>query len=153
MLITGDYHFSFALEPRSIVINQSGAPIKIEKFEAKIIGEDNNAQIKTKIRFKNYDNKKTVVAFRVNFVGLDVFDEFLTYKNLITIANVQPGKRWRSEWTLNVLDAASYLTGAVFVDKIRFDDDTFWDYDETVLIQEMKKIQEDFDLIKLQEMK
>lgn len=156
----------FAYE--NIEINQSGAPIVIEKvtgaFASSGRGLDcDSCNHQYDLKIKNISDKE-IKGVRIGFVNFDHWNEVLNVLYGTRRRPIRPGKSVGDAWHFPASSESKgntvlidrdhrypIFTSVAFVDKIRFDDGTFWYHDENFVIQELKKIQEDFDADKLQE--
>lgn len=141
---------AFALEPQAIIISQEGAPLKIESYSAKYREGSNYSRegIRHEVKYTNVSSK-TIVALRIGLVSFDVWNEFLDKMGGVAIEDLKLGDSKPGVWIASAYADFSFLTGVAYVNKVRFEDGTFWEADLDVVIQELQKIQKDFDVASL----
>lgn len=155
----------FAIEPVSIIVRQVESPIKILDYSAKYpheaFGKPSIDEISHKLEYENIGDK-FIVAIRFKFISFNVFNEYLDSFHVYAIENIATKLEERREkreegytvkvpikkketWGQNCYEDFTFLTGIVFVEKVRFEDGTFWkaNYDE--VMAEVEKIQQNFD--------
>ena len=68
----------------------------------------------------------------------------------ISIEVILPGASDKGTWVARAYADFSFLTGFTYVSKVRFSDGTIWSADLDVIAEEMRKIERDFDVQKLE---
>ena len=89
----------------------------------------------------------------MGFVSFDIWNKYLDVSHGITIENIKPGKSKTAKWTFRASGEFMFFTGIAYVNKVRYEDGTFWYHDPTIVIKELQKVQKDFDVNKLQDEK
>ncbi len=121
------------LDTRSIVIDQPGSPINIVSYESGLArgsrislrGEPPVA-IQHQLRYGNARNE-TIVAVQFGFVSFNVFDEYLSHYAGLAISDLAPATEHEYRWVFEGTADFSFLTGAVFVRKVRFESGEIWE--------------------------
>lgn len=135
------------LKPVSKVVAQPAAPVKITEYSAKY--ERRTTQYTQEgihhfLRFENASGKP-IDAVQFGFVSFDVWNQFLTRMNGLTTDTLLPGKNARGEWVDSAYADFSLLTGVAYVSKVRFGDGEVWAADTREILDELRKIEKDFD--------
>lgn len=139
---------SNAIVEKCIIVKQDDSPIEIQRFSCSY---ENN--INYNLLYQNITDKR-IKAVRFSFVSFNVFNEYLhTIKGLV-IEDIDPNQASKkATYTDNCYGDFSFLTGIVFVDSARFGDDTIWQANKKLILQEIKKIQDNFEPAMLEEKK
>ena len=98
-----------------------------------------------------YQNKgqKEIVALQLGLVSFDVWNEFLDRTNGLETESIPPGKTARGSWVASRYADFSFATGVAFVRRVRFADGEIWTADEREILDELTKIQKNFDAANL----
>ena len=104
--------------------------------------------IRHTVEYKN-NSGKTIVAVQIGLVSFDVWNEFLDRTGGVSLENLDPGESRKGTWVARAYADFSFLTGVAYVSKIRFIDGTIMEADLDAIAQELRKIEEDFDILKL----
>jgi len=146
LLVAGQ---AFAIEPEAKIIAQAGAPLTITSYSAayQMGGRYTTEGIQHNVEYKNTGDKP-VVAVQIGLVSFDVWNEFLDRSGGVSIEEVEPGASMKGTWVARAY-AVSFLTGVAYVSKVRFADGTIWAADLDAVAEELRKIEKDFDVMKL----
>jgi len=147
---------------KGIILTQEGAPVVILKYKPSWAfhpGIEPN-YVQHEVQIKNVSEKK-IVALKFKFMSLNVFNEFLGEMNYINVPDfggVNPGSKAEMDGRQLVDDfpffmcyrAKSFInygTGIAYVSKVRFEDGTIWEADESNISEQLEEIQSSVNLI------
>lgn len=144
----------FAIEPISKVIEQPNAPIKIFSYDAKYDKGTKYTRegIKHAVEYQNVSGRK-IVAVQVGLVSFDIWNEFLDRMGGVSIRDLQPDEKEKGAWIASAYADFTFLTGVSYVSKVRFDNGEIWSADLDTIAEELRKIEEGFDVSVLKEKK
>jgi len=150
----------FAIEPETKIISQPGAPLKIISYEPEIIESDTidllispeywkNEGTYHKVKYQNISNKH-IIAIQVCFVTFNIFNEFSDKRTgIATMDTIAPGSFDCGSWENNKYQDFYFDLSYIYVNKVRFIDGTFWYADLNAIVEELKKIDKEFDISNL----
>jgi hypothetical protein len=138
--------------PKAIIIAQPNSPVGIIGYSARFQGRSTYTSegIAHSLEYRNRGNQK-VVAIRFGLVSFDVFNRFLGKTGGISMDDLVAGKTQKGEWVSSPYADFSFLTGLAYVDLVRLEDGTIWQADEATVLDEIRKIEKDFDVKLLKE--
>lgn len=140
-------------KPVSKIITQPNPQIQIKSYDAqyKEDGATEEGCIYHKIQYISNVNKK-IVALEFGFVSYDIWNEYLGKIGGIVIENIKPRERYPIEtsWAQDCQRDHAFHTGFVYVDKIRFEDGEIWISEKEVVLQELRKFDENFNVERLE---
>lgn len=142
---------SAQLRPATRVVVQPDAPVAITNYTAAY--RERSQYISQGIHHSvKYQNKsdKIVVAIQVGLVSFDVWNEFLERTNGLSTDTIQPGKEDGGTWIASPYHGFSFLTGVAFINRVRFDDGSIWTANHDTILEELRKIEKDFDASRLE---
>jgi hypothetical protein len=150
--IAGGIAVMAAPPPNAIIIAQPNSPVEIIGYTARYQrrGTYTTEGIAHSLEYKSRGTQK-VVAVRFALVSFDVFNRFLGKTGGISMDDVNPSKTQKGEWVSSPHADFSFLTGLAYVDLVRLDDGTIWQADESTVLDEVRKIEKDFDAKLLKE--
>jgi hypothetical protein len=139
-----------ALEPLTRVIAQPGSPVRITAYGAAYQeGAPNSPEgIRHTVAYENAGDR-AMAAVEISLVSFDVWNEFLDRTAGVTLRDLVPGAADKRTWVVHVDADFTFQTGIAFVSRVRFVDGTFWAGDLRAVGTELKKVQKDFDVAKL----
>jgi hypothetical protein len=110
------------------ILDQGEIPVTVRKYEAKPwgTGSDPNDGVRHHFRIRN-DSERVVVAVKVGVLTYDVFNEFQEVAQGIVVRDLLPGARVRDLLRTYHEDPATFLTGLIYVNKVRFQDGEIWE--------------------------
>ena len=151
-LISGGSTIYAAPQPKAIVIGQPNSPVEIIGYTARFQRRSTYTTegIEHSVEYKSRGTQK-VVAIRFGLVSFDVFNRFLGKTGGISMDDLIPAKTQKSEWVSSPYADFSFLTGLAYVDLVRLEDGTIWQADEATVLDEIRKIEKDFDAKLLKE--
>ena len=121
------------LDTRSIVIDQPGSPINIISYESGLARGGRISlrgappvAVQHQLRYGN-PRQETIVAVQFGFVSFNVFDEFLSHHAGLAVADLESATEHEYRWVFEGTADFSFLTGAVFVRKVRFESGAIWE--------------------------
>ena len=138
---------AYAIDPIGIIITQDDSPVTIDAYGCSY-REDTSRTVREGIYHSvNYTNtsNRPIVAVRIAFVSFNVFNTYINRFAGISMDVIVPGNDDRGAWRTNPSGAFSFLTGVAYVSAVRFQDGTIWEADNEVVLEELRKIQDDFD--------
>jgi hypothetical protein len=128
--------------------------------------------VRYELEIQNVSDQK-VVAYRFGLVSFSVFNEYLSLKEGFRIQDVDPGDEDEATWNdygFNDFndserpvpwcdgpsynrrgDTTQFLTGVVYVDRVRFENGDIWLADLQPIGDRLRQIDENFDLTLLTE--
>jgi len=137
---------SAELDTRSIVIEQPGSPIDIVSYESGLARGSRISMrgsppvaIQHQLRYAN-PGTELIVAVQFGFVGFSVFDEFLSHYAGLAVDDLEPAGEDEYRWVFEGTADFSYLTGAVFVRKVRFESDRIWEADMDAVAESLETL-------------
>lgn len=141
-----------APQPKAIIITQPNSPVEVINYTARFQRRSTYSTegISHNLEYKTRGTQK-VVAIRFGLVSFDVFNQFLSKIGGISTDDLVPGKSQKGEWVSSPYADFSFLTGLAYVDMVRLDDGTIWKADEAAVLEEIRKIEKDFDAKLLKE--
>ena len=143
-----------AIERLNKVIDQPNAPLKITSYRARYImaGQYTSERIEHLVEYRNVSERK-IVAVKIGLVSFDVWNEFLDITGGVSIQDLNPNAIDKGIWIGSVYGAFSFLTGVAYIAKVRFDNGEIWSTDLDAIAEEIRKIEEEFDVSKLKRKK
>jgi hypothetical protein len=140
-----------AIKPVTKIVAQPGAPVEISAYTANY--EPRSSQYVTRgihhdLKYTNKSTKE-IAAIQVGLVSFDVWNEYLTRTNGLDSDTLPPGKSSGGSWVASTYADFSFLTGVAYVNRVRFVDGEIWTADQRQILDELKKIQQDFDATNL----
>jgi hypothetical protein len=138
--------------PKMIIISQANSPIQITAYTARYVegSQYSREGIHHNLTYMNRGAQQ-VVAIRFGLVTFDVFNQFLGKTGGISMDDLQIGKSEKGSWINSPYGDFSFNTGLAYVDMVRFADGTIWKADEATVLDEIRKIEKDFDAKLLRE--
>lgn len=138
--------------PKAIIISQPNSPVEIVGYTARFQRRSTYTTegIAHSLEYRSRGTQK-VVAIRFGLVAFDVFNRFLGKTGGISMDDLLPAKNQKSEWVSSPYADFSFLTGLAYVDLVRLEDGTIWQADEATVLDEIRKIEKDFDAKLLKE--
>ena len=134
------------LDTRSIVIEQPGSPINVVSYESGLARGSRISMrgsppvaIEHQLRYAN-PGSETIVAVPFGFAGFNVFDEFLSHYAGLAVDDLEPSAEDEYRWVFEGTADFSYLTGAVFGRKVRFESDRIWEADMEAVAASLETI-------------
>lgn len=141
-----------APSPVGVIIGQPNSPIEITQYKAIYQRRSNYTTegIAHDLQYRNRGNQK-VVAIRFGLVSFSVFNQFLGKTGGVSMEELIPGQAEKGSWVAMHYAGFSFLTGLSYVDLVRLEDGTIWQADEAAILDEIRKIEKDFDAKLLRE--
>ena len=141
---------SAQLKPATKIVPQPDAPVAINTYNAQY---EQRSQYTTEgihheVQCANKSDK-TVVAVQFGLVSFDIWNEFLDRTGGIIMDLIVAGKPKTGRWVATAYSAFSFNTGVAYVSKVRFEDGTIWTADLAAVLEELRKIEKDFDASRL----
>lgn len=138
--------------PKAIIIGQPNSPVEIIGYTARFQRRSTymTEGIAHSLEYRSRSTQK-VVAIRFGLVSFDVFNRFLGKTGGISMDDLVPAKTQKGEWVSSPYADFSFLTGLAYVDLVRLEDGTIWQADEATVLDEIRKIEKDFDAKLLKE--
>jgi hypothetical protein len=143
---------SAAPEPKAIIIKQPNSPVEIVGYTARFQRRSTYTTegISHSLEYRTTGSQK-VVAIRFGLVSFDVFNRFLGKTGGISMDDLVPGKNQKGQWVSSPYADFSFLIGLAYVDLVRLEDGTIWQADDATILEEIRKIEKDFDAKLLKE--
>lgn len=141
-----------ALQPTAKIIAQPGAPIEIVSYRAVYVsgsGAYIQEGIQHAVEYKNVSGK-VIDAVQIGLVSFDVWNEFLDRTLGLTTDTFGPNTSKKGTWVARAYADFSFLTGVAYVSKVRFRDGEIWKADLDSIASELRQVQKDFDIKKLE---
>jgi hypothetical protein len=137
---------------KAIILKQEDSPIKITSYKPYYFHDQYHDSILHDVKYLNSSEKK-IVAFRFSFVAFDAFNEFLDKFGGVGIDDIAINKEASGSWEQSAYHAflfKKFGTGIVYVDAVRFEDETFWKVKEADILPQIQELEEGFtaDLLK-----
>jgi hypothetical protein len=138
--------------PKTIIIAQPNSPVEITAYGARYAPRSTYSKegIQHNLTYSNRGSQ-TIVAIRFGLVSFDVFNRFLGKTGGISMDDLELGKSQKGSWVSSPYADFSFLTGLAYVDLVRLEDGTIWQADESAILEEMRKMEKDFDAKRLKE--
>ncbi|UCH78650.1 MAG: hypothetical protein JSU81_01490 [Candidatus Coatesbacteria bacterium] len=137
------------LDYKVAIIDDANAPIKITKLELKYdekgfglagFGKESGLfELYTKAKYENVSGKE-IVAASLGGVVFDYFDDHLYNIACHAIEKIEPGKGKEGTWSFNFEDDFSTYAIVLYVEAVRFTDETVWKADDEYVLSEVNKI-------------
>ena len=140
--------YVFAIEPIYKIIIQSNSPLEITSYSAKYQkgrGSYSRDGIRHRAEYRNKSGRR-VVAVQIGFVSFNVFNEFLDRMHGVSITEINPNQLEKGTWNATALADFSFLTGVAYISKVRFENGEIWRADLEYITEELRKIEEEFDI-------
>jgi hypothetical protein len=134
------------LKPSTRMVAQPDAPVAITSYNAayRERSQYSTEGIHHSVKFQN-KGTKTVVAVSIGLVSFDVWNEYMERTNGLSTDTIQAGKEDSGTWVAAPYRGFSFLTGVAFVHRVRFDDGSIWVANNETVLEELRKIEKDFD--------
>jgi hypothetical protein len=150
-----DIPLTAELKSSTRIVDQADAPVKILEYTASYFSGDNKyitEGIHHNVTYANSGDRE-IVAVQFGLVSFDVWNRFLNRTNGLDRDGVKPAEKrpTKSSWVTRPYGDFSFLTGVAFVNRVRFADGTIWEADEKAIVDELRKIESDFDAANLKE--
>jgi hypothetical protein len=128
------------------IVAQPGAPITITSYAASYGSRSQYSQegISHYLVFQN-NTAKEVVAAQFGLVSFDVFNQFLDRTNGLSTDAIAAGKTQKGGWVASAYGAFAFMSGVAYVNRVRFADGEIWTADMGTIVDELQKIEKDFD--------
>lgn len=138
--------------PKTIIIAQPNSPVQITAYSARFASRSTYSRegINHDVAYLNRGRQK-IGAIRFGLVSFDVFNRFLGKTGGLSMDDLEAGKSQKSSWAHSPYADFSFSTGLAYVDLVRLEDGTIWQADESVILEELRKIEKDFDAKRLKE--
>ena len=133
------------LTPATFIIAQQDSPIAVRTYAAEadrlaaVASESDTAGIAHTVAYRNTIGQR-VVAVQFGFVAFNVFDEVLEYRAGLTLRELDAGADRTDRWVFRGPARFSFLAGAVFVHKVRFESGEIWRADMETVIESLGAI-------------
>lgn len=139
-----------ALGPESRILAVPGAPVIVTEYRAVYSAGGTYSQegIEHSLKYQNVSTQD-VVAVQFGLVSFDIWNEFLDRTGGVAMEYLKPQSEEDGTWVATAYGDFSFQTGVVYVSKVRFASGEIWKVDTNVVLQELKKIQSDFDAANL----
>jgi len=127
-------------------------PVEILSTWAYVTGEEEYSKdLYCWVEYKNRsEDGIDALSFRMLFY--DVFNEYLDTISAISIGKLSPRDSEKGKWKPNIYKNWATHTIIIFLDKVRFVDETIWRRPETDVTQELGKLKDiPFELEQLEE--
>lgn len=150
LIMIGWIEIGFARQTESKIISQPSSPIKIEYYTGKY--EEGNAYTEKGItHYLQYRNNSTrkVVAVQLGLVSFDIWNEFFDRIFGVGMDAMAPGESRKGTWVSVASSGFSFNTGVAYVNKVRFENGEVWAADMSAIMQDLRKVQRDFDVTNL----
>lgn len=138
------------LKPVTRVVVQEDAPVTITSYSAayRERSQYTTEGIHHSVKYQNKSGK-TAVAVQIGLVSFDIWNEFLDRTNGLSTDVIQPSKDDAGTWVGSAYRGFSFLTGVAFVNRVRFADGSIWMANQEAILEELRKIEKDFDASRL----
>jgi hypothetical protein len=137
------------LDYKVAIIDNADAPIKITKLELKYdekgfglagFGKESGLfELYTKAKYENTSGKEIIAACMGGIV-FDYFDDHIYNIGCHAIEKIEPGKGKEGTWSFNFEDDFSTYAIVMYVEAVRFADETVWKADDAYILSELNKI-------------
>ena len=146
ILIIFSISLNAGVKPVCKIIPQTDGPVEINKYNAKYV----EGSIRHEIYYTSLSERK-IVALEFGFISYDIWDEYIGHLNGLTISDLKPMHKlmWKS-WTHNCYYDFAFHTGFAYINKIRYENGEIWVSDKDVVLEEIRKFDENFDMTKLE---
>lgn len=133
------------------IVTQADAPVRILKYDARYQESSGTFSVRGINHAAEYENTTTrkIVAVQLGLVSFDVWNKFLDQTMGIDMSGLQPGKKKVGAWAATAYGDFSFWSGFVYVSKVRFDDGEIWAADLGTIVQELRQLEDDFDINRL----
>jgi hypothetical protein len=139
------------LKPETKIIEQPGAPVKITSYSAAYQAASTYSPrngIEHSVAYQNTTDR-LIVAVAFGLVSFDVWNEYLDRLSGISTDPLKPQGKSTGEWESSSYADFSFHTGIAYVSRVRFEDGEIWEADTKAILNEMRKIEKDFDASRL----
>lgn len=138
----------YGIEPVAQVISQPDSPLTIISYSAQYLA-GLGGYIQEGIHHEvEYDNtsQRPIVAVKIGLVSFNVWNEFLDHTGGVAIEDLAHGATKKGTWIARGYADFGFMTGVAYVNKVRFDDGTIWSADLNAIADELRKIEQSFDV-------
>lgn len=145
-VLAGPSIVAAGLEPVAVIIDQSGAPLQLTRYQAayKEETEFRREGIEHFVRYENVSDR-LIVAVQIRFVSFSVFNRFLDLTSGVDIRDLGPGDGTRGEWVATPLSDFTFHTGVAYVSAVRFESGEIWEADLELITARLQDIEKDFN--------
>jgi len=148
LVATLAYGQSTKLESVSKILDQPDSPIKILTYKSAygmhskvaLIGEKTEG-VRHQTEYQNI-SERGILAVELNYVMFDLFNDYLGSAGTLEMDFLKPGDKDKSDGVAGY--GSTFLTGAAFVNKVRFADGEVWRANLDNIAQEIAKIDKEF---------
>ncbi len=139
-----------ALEPVTKIIAQPTSPLTVMSYTAKYQegGRYTTEGIRHNVQYENTSDSQ-IVASQIGLLSFDVWNEFLDRTGGVSIKDIGPGGMESGAWVARAYADFTFLTGFAYVGKVRYADGRIWEADLDAIANEVRKIEQGFDVEKL----
>jgi len=127
--------------PKAIVVSQPESPVQVTEYRPYSAADG----IRHLLKFTNR-HSQDVIAIRFGLLEFDAFDRFSTGIDADPKGDLRSGESAHGMWVSSpYARTANFATGLVYVETVRMADGTSWQADESRILAEVRKIDENFD--------
>lgn len=134
-----------ALRADHRIVDQPDAPVLVTSYRTELLKQtvEAPAGLRHDLEFRNRGEQR-VVAVQLGLVAFDVWNEFLERHAALSTDGLDAGGRKRGSWFTATDSGIAFLTGVVYVERVRFADGQIWAANLDTVVTAMRAIQQDF---------
>jgi hypothetical protein len=134
-----------ALRPDHRIVDQPDAPVQVTAYRTELLKRTAEAPagLRHDLEFRNR-GEQPVVAVQFALAAFDVWNEFLERHAALATDGMNPADRKRSSWFTATDSGIAFLTGVVYVERVRFANGEIWTANLETVLAAMRAIQKDF---------
>ena len=134
-----------ALKPEHRVVDQPDAPVQITGYRTEFLKRTAEAPegFRHDLEYRSRTDQR-IVAVQFGLVSFDVWNEFLERHAALASEAVDANERKRSSWFTATSSGVAFLTGIVYVERVRLANGEIWSANLDTVVAAMRAIQKDF---------
>jgi hypothetical protein len=139
-----------ALKAEHRVVDQPDAPVQVTAYRTEILKRTAEAPegMRHDLDYRSRGEQR-IVAIQFGLVSFDVWNEFLARHAALASDALDPAERKRGSWFTETSSGIAFLTGVVYVERVRLADGTIWTANLDAVVAAMRAIQKDFTVEQL----
>jgi hypothetical protein len=134
-----------ALKPEHRVVEQPEAPVQVTGYRTEYLKRTAEAPegFRHDLEYRSRTDQR-IVAVQFGFVSFDVWNEFLERHAALASDALDANDRKRSSWFTATSSGVAFLTGVVYVERVRFASGEIWSADLASVVKAMQTVQQGF---------
>ena len=134
-----------ALRPEHRVVDQPDAPVQVTAYRTEFLKRTAEAPegLRHDLEYRSRSDQR-IVAVQFGFVSFDVWNEFLERHAALGSDALDANERKRNSWFTATASGVAFLTGVVYVERVRYANGEIWTANLDSIVIAMQSVQKDF---------